>query len=642
MLGIKKIDIFILRKFFQLFLGCFLICLFVFMMQFVWKHIETMVGKGLGIDVLAQFFYYMALTLVPMALPMSVLLTSLLTFGNMGEQLELTAMKAAGIPLLRIMRPIFITAVLLTGVSFYFQNNVGPKAQMEMARMLFSMKNASPALEIPEGIFYNGIPSVNLYVERKNAATGMLYDVIIYKIDKGIENAQIVVADSAKLETTADKHFLKLSMFSGEQFENLQSSSSDGLMQGTHVPYDRETFQNKALLIDFNTDFDLMNAEDLKNLADAKSLSQLTADADSMTALYDSLGRANYKELSARYLQTGNGSKEDSLAAGKLAKTTDVDTLFARLNQAARLNALRDASTSVSGMVTELEWRSPVSEDGYRMVRRHEIKWHDKFASSLACLFFFFIGAPLGAIIRKGGLGVSTIVSVLIFIVYYIIGVSGMKMARDGSWNITYGMWISTFIMAPVGAFLTYKSNKDATLWGVANKLSDLYEAMGFKPARDIARKEVVIDTPDYEGDAAGLRDISQQLSEVATTQKLGRLLPNYIDLFFRPRPDNPLPDISQRLEHIIEDLSNSTDLRIIYGLNTYPSLYTKAHLSPTGNKRLNRLFGIVLPVGLALWYRSLRFRHRLQRDIKKVIAVSQYLTDRIEQQGYYKNDETT
>jgi lipopolysaccharide export system permease protein len=642
MLGIKKIDIFILRKFFQLFLGCFLICLFVFMMQFVWKHIETMVGKGLGIDVLAQFFYYMALTLVPMALPMSVLLTSLLTFGNMGEQLELTAMKAAGIPLLRIMRPIFITAVLLTGVSFYFQNNVGPKAQMEMARMLFSMKNASPALEIPEGIFYNGIPSVNLYVERKNAATGMLYDVIIYKIDKGIENAQIVVADSAKLETTADKHFLKLSMFSGEQFENLQSSSSDGLMQGTHVPYDRETFQNKVLLIDFNTDFDLMNAEDLKNLADAKSLSQLTADADSMTALYDSLGRANYKELSARYLQTGSGSREDSLAAGKLAKTTDVDTLFARLNQAARLNALRDASTSVSGMVTELEWRSPVSEDGYRMVRRHEIKWHDKFASSLACLFFFFIGAPLGAIIRKGGLGVSTIVSVLIFIVYYIIGVSGMKMARDGSWNITYGMWISTFIMTPVGAFLTYKSNKDATLWGVANKLSDLFEAMGFKPARNITRKEVVIDTPDYEGDAAGLRDINQHLSEVATTQKLGRLLPNYIDLFFRPRPDNPLPDISQRLEHIIEDLSNSTDLRIIYGLNTYPSLYTKAHLSPTSNKRLNRLFGIVVPIGLALWYRSLRFRHRLQRDIKKVIAVSQYLTDRIEQQGYYKNDETT
>ena len=642
MLGIKKIDIFILRKFFQLFLGCFLICLFVFMMQFVWKHIETMVGKGLGIDVLAQFFYYMALTLVPMALPMSVLLTSLLTFGNMGEQLELTAMKAAGIPLLRIMRPIFITAVLLTGVSFYFQNNVGPKAQMEMARMLFSMKNASPALEIPEGIFYNGIPSVNLYVERKNAATGMLYDVIIYKIDKGIENAQIVVADSAKLETTADKHFLKLSMFSGEQFENLQSSSSSGLMQGTHVPYDRETFQNKVLLIDFNTDFDLMNAEDLKNLADAKSLSQLTADADSMTTLYDSLGRANYKELSARYLQTGSGSREDSLAAGKLAKTTDVDTLFARLNQAARLNALRDASTSVSGMVTELEWRSPVSEDGYRMVRRHEIKWHDKFASSLACLFFFFIGAPLGAIIRKGGLGVSTIVSVLIFIVYYIIGVSGMKMARDGSWNITYGMWISTFIMAPVGAFLTYKSNKDATLWGVLNKLSDLYEALGFKPARNIARKEVVIDTPDYEGDVAGLRDISRRLNEVATTQRLGRLLPSYTELFFRPRPDNPLPDISEQLEHIIEDLSNSTDLRIIYGLNTYPSLYTKAHLSPTGNNRLNRLFGIVVPIGLALWYRSLRFRHRLHHDIKKIIAVSQYLTDRIEQQGYYKNDETT
>ncbi len=640
MLGIKKIDIFILRKFFQLFLGCFLICLFVFMMQFVWKHIETMVGKGLGMDVLAQFFFYMALTLVPMALPMSVLLTSLLTFGNMGEQLELTAMKAAGIPLLRIMRPIFITALILTGVSFYFQNNVSPKAQMEMARMLFSMKSASPALEITEGIFHNSIPSVNLYVEHKDAETGMLYDVIIYKIDKGIENAQIVVADSAKLETTADKHFLKLSIFSGEQFENLQSSSPGGMMQGSHVPYDRETFQDKVLYIDFNTDFDLMNAEDLKNLADAKSLKQLTADADSMTTLYDSLGRANYNELSARYLQTGHGSKEDSMAAGRLSRTVNIDSLFGKLSQAARLNALRNASSSVTGMLTELEWRSPVSEDGYGMVRRHEIKWHDKFASSLACLFFFFIGAPLGAIIRKGGLGVSTIVSVLIFIIYYIIGVSGMKMARDGTWNITYGMWISTFIMAPVGAFLTYKSNKDATLWGALNKLGDLLSALGIKEKRHIAVKEVVIDSPDYEGDAAGLCDINSLLNDFAGKLKLGKL-PSYIKMFFSQQPENPLPDIAQRLEKIINDLSNSTDRRLIYQLNAYPTIYTRAHLSPVDNKHLNALLGIVLPIGLALWYRAFMFRRRLRKDIALIDAVSTRVATLIEQNNYYRNNET-
>lgn len=638
MLGIKKIDIFILRKFFQLFLGCFLICLFVFMMQFVWKHIETMVGKGLGLDILAQFFFYMGLTLVPMALPMSVLLTSLLTFGNMGEQLELTAMKAAGIPLLRIMRPIFISALILTGVSFYFQNNISPKAQMEMARMLYSMKSTSPALEIPEGIFYNGIPNVNLYVERKDATTGMLYDVIIYKIDRGIENAQIVVADSAKLETTADKHFLKLSMFNGEQFENLQSSSpSDMMISRNQVPYDRETFQNKILLIDFNTDFDLMNAEDLKNLADAKSLKQLTTDADSMSLLYDSLGRANYVELSARYMQTGYGSRQDTLTASKMAATVNIDTLLTRLNQTDRLRVLREASSSVSGMLTELDWRSPVSQEGYRTIRRHEIKWHDKFASALACIFFFFIGAPLGAIIRKGGLGVSTIVSVLIFIIYYIIGVSGMKMARDGTWNIVYGMWISTFVMAPVGIFLTYKSNKDATVFNLDNHREAILSFLGIKPKRHITSKEVIIETPDYRHDIATLQSITAQLNELGRSLKLNRL-PSYVTMFFKPRPDNPLPDIAQELEQTIIDLSNSDNRKIVYELNAYPMLYTKSHLTPITKPWLNCLAGIVIPIGLAMWYRTLHFRQRLRRNIQQINATNQRIINRIEQ--YETNNE--
>ncbi len=177
MLGIKKIDTFVLKKFFLLFLGCFCICLFVFMMQFVWKHVNDLVGKGLGIDVLAQFFWYMALSLVPMALPMAVLLTSLISFGNMGEQLELTAFKAAGVPLVRIMRSVMISCTLLMCVSFYFQNNISPKAQMQLARLLISMKDTSPALEIPEGVFYNGIPNVNLYVERKTAETDIAVTV---------------------------------------------------------------------------------------------------------------------------------------------------------------------------------------------------------------------------------------------------------------------------------------------------------------------------------------------------------------------------------------------------------------------------------------------------------------------------------
>lgn len=629
MIGLKKIDVFILKKFFMLFLGCFFICLFVFMMQMVWKHIENMVGKGLGLDILGEFFLYMAMTLVPVALPMSILLTSLLTFGNMGEQLELTAMKAAGIPLLRIMRPLIVCATLLMGVSFCFQNYISPKAQMEMARMLFSMKSTSPALEIPEGVFYNGIPNVNLYVEHKNAETGMLYGVIIYKLDNGIDNMQIVVADSAKLETTADKHFLKLSMFDGEQFENLQSSSS-GLLSNTQVPYDRETFQYKTLLIDFDTDFDLMNAEELKNLADAKPLSKLTADADSMIAVYDSVGRANYAELAPRYLQTGHLSRTDSALATHIAQTANIDTLHKNLSQNKRLRVLQSASSSVGGMLVELDWRTSVSHYGYAMVRRHDIKWHEKFTSALACLFFFFIGAPLGAIIRKGGLGVSTIVSVLIFIIYYIIGVSGMKMARDDNWNITYGMWISTLVMTPLGIFFTYKSNRDATLLNIDYYGTLVKKLFGYRPKRAYTKKEIVIDEPDYALATQQLNDITAQLADLSAHLRLNRL-PNYLTTFFKPRQANELLPIMEQLEQIIVMLSNSSERKLIYCLNNYPISYLNAHISPSRHSWINKLMGVVLPIGLLIWLRMVIFRQKLRKDINQIIQTNNQIITRIE-----------
>ena len=190
---IKKIDIYVLKKFLLLFVGAFCICLFVLMMQAIWRYIDELIGKGLSLDILAKFFWYMGITLVPMSLPLSVLLTALISFGNMGESLELTAMKSAGIPLMRIMRPVIIVCLILMGVSFIFQNRISPNAQKQLTRMLATMKETSPAIEIPEGVFYNGIPNVNLYVQKKNAKTGMLYDIIIYKMDQGFENAQIVV-----------------------------------------------------------------------------------------------------------------------------------------------------------------------------------------------------------------------------------------------------------------------------------------------------------------------------------------------------------------------------------------------------------------------------------------------------------------
>ena len=295
MLRIKKLDIFVLKSFCMLFMGTFFICLFIFMMQFLWRYVDEMVGKGLEMTVLAQFFFYSALSLVPASLPLAILLAALITFGNFGERFELLAMKAAGISLLKIMRPLIIFICFICCVSFYFQNVIGPKAQTKLWTLLISMKQKSPEVDIPEGVFYDEIDGYNLYVKHKNRKTGMLYDVLIYNFEKGFENAQIIKSDSGRLEMTADKQHLYLHLYSGEQFENLKSQN----MNQRNVPYRRETFREKHAIIEFNSDFNMVDAGIMSNQSNSKDMRMLQADIDSMKLQNDSVGRGYYKEAMA-------------------------------------------------------------------------------------------------------------------------------------------------------------------------------------------------------------------------------------------------------------------------------------------------------------------------------------------------------
>ena len=240
-LRIKKLDIFIVKSFALLFVGTFFICLFIFMMQFLWRYVDELVGKGLEMSILAKFFFYSALTLVPASLPLAILLASLITFGNFGERYELLAMKAAGISLLKIMRPLILFVSFLCCVSFYFQNIIAPKAQVDLWTLLLSMRQKSPELDIPEGVFYDEIDGYNLYVKHKDKKTGMLYNMMIYDLTEGFDNTSILVADSGRLEMTADKQHLYLHLFSGEQFQNLRSQNT----RGQNIPYRRETIREK-------------------------------------------------------------------------------------------------------------------------------------------------------------------------------------------------------------------------------------------------------------------------------------------------------------------------------------------------------------------------------------------------------------
>lgn len=624
MLGIKKLDLYILKKFLPLFFGAFFICLFVFMMQFTWRYIDELIGKGLSLDILGQFFWYMGITLIPMSLPLAILLASLITFGNMGEQLELLSMKAAGVPLVRIMRPILMLVIVFTGMSFYFQNKTAPDAQISLRTLLFSMKQAQPAVEIPEGVFYNEIPNLNLYVQRKNAETGMLYQTIIYKTDQGFDRAQIVLADSGRLEMTADKLHLRLDLWNGEQFENLQSQGMS-MMQSANVPFDRETFAYKRFLIDFDSNFAMMDKNMLRDMPQAKSMWEIEASVDSMNAELDSIGKIYYRDVSQRWFDKRIMSKKTA-ATLRAAKPLPFDSILARTSPSDVRTARQMALNTVRLVNSELEWKSLAAQTGDNQIRRHWVEWHQKMTLSLACLLFFFIGAPLGAIIRKGGLGLPAVISVLIFIFYYIINTSGMKMARDGSWNMVYGMWISSVVLLPFGVFLTYKANKDSVVFNAEMYLNFFRALLGLRTSRHLNRKEVIIHDPDYARMSEQLDALRDDCREYARVSRL-KSATSYVDVFFRHNTDHHVEEIGGRLETIVEELSNAKDPRIVSMLNSFPVVYVHAHTSPFEGNRANKIAGVFFPLGFVLWCRIWRFRFRLLRDMKQITETCERLS---------------
>ena len=628
MLRIKKLDKFIARQFGLLFVGTFFICQFILMMQFLWKYVDELIGKGLSMDVLAQFFWYMGLMLVPQALPLAILLSSLITFGNLGESSELTAIKAAGISLMQAFRSLIVIVLLISCCSFYFQNVIGPNANLSFSRLLLSMKQKSPELEIPEGVFYDGIPQCNLYVQKKDLNTGMLYGVMIYKMTDSYEDAAIILSDSGMLQSTAEKKHLLLTLYSGEWFENMKSQQ---MMRGTGVPYRRETFVKKTILLEFDSDFNVADASALSNNAEAKSIRQISLDIDSLNHVYDSIGRAFYKDSRMTYYASPRVTKADSLRAVKMAatKTFSFDSIYGRLSVDDKLSAVDAAMGTVRNEMNDLDFKGMLTADGDRLIRSHRIEAISKFSIALQCILFFFIGAPLGAIIRKGGLGVPVIISVLVFIVFFIFDNSGYRMARAGEWSIWFGKTIAFVVLAPLAVFFTYKANKDSVVFNVDFYRNLFMRMFGLRTARGVYMKEVIIDTPDYRADADELERISKEIHDYAHEHNL-LMAPNVVNVFFKYTPDHVIEEISERLEAVIEDLSNTKDKKVLTLLNDYPYMAVKAHTRPFERKWLNVVSAILVPVGLFLYFRMWRFRLRLLRDLRVVKHTNDEMVKRI------------
>ena len=635
MIGIKKLDVFIAKQFGTLFAGTFLISLFVLMMQFLWRYIDELIGKGLSMDILAQFFWYMGLMLVPQALPLAILLSSLITFGNLGESSELTAIKAAGISLIQAFRSLIIITVIVTFGSFYFQNNIGPDAQKHMTQLLMSMKQKSPELEIPEGVFYDGIPQTNLYVQEKDMETGKLYGIMIYKMTSSYEDAAIILADSGMLQSTAEKKHLLLNLWSGEWFENMRSQELAG---SASIPYRRESFIHKTIVLDFDGDFSLTDAGGIAGNARTKSLEQISTDLDSLNHTYDSIGKEYYNDAQRLYYipQKLTPKANNRVYAMATGDKLNIDTIYSKLKPEKRRMVLHSAINNVQTETSDLEFKAMITDDGDYAIRQHKIERINKFTLALSCLIFFFIGAPLGAIIRKGGLGIPIIISVLVFIIYYILDNTGYRMARGGMWTVWFGKGLSPAVLVPVAVFFTYKANNDSAVFNIDAWRNTIMRMLGLRVKRHIAGKEVIIEDPNYTKDMEVLTRITEQITNYALAHKLTSP-PNPIKVFFKYSPDNAIEAINEDLEKTIEDLANTKDRVILTEINKYPILATKAHTRPFAHKWLNVASAIIIPAGAFFFFRMWRFRLRLYRDLKVIKQANNAICDRIKAMPRYK-----
>lgn len=510
----KRLHKFILKSYFGPLVATFFVSLFILLMQFLWKYIDDLAGKGLEWTVIAELIVYASARLVPMALPLAILLSSIMTFGDLGENFELTAVKSAGVSLQRFMTPLIILTIAISIGAFYYSDYIIPYTNLKTGALIYDVKNQRPELQIKEGMFYNGIDGYSIKIAKKNYKTNLLQNIMVYDHSDNKDNVKVTIADSGYMRMTADELNLILTLYNGYTFEEVEESRKKRQKDKTY-PHTRQSFEKQEVIFKLTgLDFNRTDEELFKNNFQMLNLKQLEYAEDSLYIQYNNqikdfsknLISTNYyknerlmndefrklhtlkekkeadkpknkKNKKKARLQATDGNpdekakkitpKKDSLISKPKKDSTvifNIDTAYKSLNLNNKDHVMQYALTFARAVQNNLTNSKKQFEYKAERIRRHQIEWHRKFSLSFACLVFFFIGAPLGAIIRKGGFGTPVVISILFFILYYIISISGEKFAREGVMPAYMGMWMSSFILMPLGIFLTYKATTDSVI----------------------------------------------------------------------------------------------------------------------------------------------------------------------------------
>ena len=656
---IKKLYIYILKTFFPLLIVSFAISWFVVVMQLLYRFSEDFVGKGLDAIVFLKLMFFSAMYLVPLAMMLAVLVASLMTFGNLGERLELLAMKSAGIPLYRIMKPIFVAVLFIAVGLFIFQNDWMITSQVKFWQYYFSIRNKSPELAIPEGVFYRDMPGFSIYVKKKDAERKVLYNVMIYDTQAGFANASVMVADSARVYSTADNRMIVLRLFDGESFKNLKQQSYSNIQE--LIPYLRESFKTKEIHIHFDTNIEMMDESILSSQFVGKNMLQLKSYTDSLSGEIDSIQLLNQQEVlrvSDWYKQTQVYSDEESSTKGQFGlnnpTTGDESTavapnfkthviqrdrpesfkqenlvsfseVFEDLSKQKKSELYQSVSDVLSARESSLLFNSSAQADMEDLYIKNTIEWHNKLTYPVACIVFFFIGAPLGAIIRKGGIGVPLITAVLFFIFYYVLQTTGLKMVRDAVWTPWSGMWLPIIVTAPIGIWLSWVATKDSAKLNIDTYTNAIKRLLGTSTVRKIEYKEIAMDAPRYN-DALLLFDRIEHNAKGLI--QLGTL--SYWNFFVNDLAYAKRSEIYGEVESVVRCLHDSRDYLLVHKLGKLPFLKDLSRTMRLPWKWANIALMVIFPIGLFVYCIYAIRNKAYLREMEGLVVTSKDIKNRV------------
>jgi len=628
----KILHRYMLKQFMLPFIGAFVIVTFALLMQFLWKYIEDLIGKGLDLRVIGELFVYVSANLTPMSLPLAVLLASIFTLGNMGENYELIAFKSAGVSLQRIVMPLIILSVFIAACAFYFANNIMPVTSLKGRALIYDITQQRPELQIQEGVFYNGIEGYSIRIGRRDYKTNMLYNLMIYDHTRRAGNLRVTLSDSGRMAMTADKRFLEIILYNGHSYEDVRDENKRPAKSNVNYPFQHIFFEEQVFRMALpGYDLERSDEQIFKSGYQMLNLSQLTVMTDSLDLVI--LGQENQLRSIVQPIyrnpELANMPVDTSLRRRIPDNFWDV---FHQQTKQKRQSAIQEAVNNVriqkdqvAGLIYELDLQS-------RKTWRYEIEWHKKIAFACSCFIFFFIGAPLGAIIRKGGIGTPIIVAVIFFVLYYVISMIGEKAAREGAMTPLEGVWMSTFIIFAVGIFLTWMATRDSAIF------NQEWYAIWFRKGLNFIFTTQRTPRPAlaYIATSADLapENMVERLEELSLSCK------QYIEGDFRKHTrirdiwylheDNLLTAIGNRHDHILSILKQSDVDMIRETVAEYPPVTLRHYKIPKEAAWQVVAAAIVFPVWLYLLLKMWIQKYALRNELRNMMEANRNLLNEL------------